>query len=59
MYILLNFWNFGFGGFLTYTKDKCSYLKKKKGSSFMLYLFGGINTHTASISAIVAQKLPW
>lgn len=48
-----------FGGFLTYAKSECSYLKKKKGSSFMLYLIGGVNTHTALISVIVAPKLPW
>lgn len=59
IYILLNFWNFVFGGFLTYAKSECSYLKKKKGSSFMLYLIGGVNTHTALISVIVAPKLPW
>ena len=32
---------------------------KKKKSSFMLYLIGGVNTHTALISVIVAPKLPW
>ena len=59
IYTLLTFWNFVFGGFLTYAKGECSYFKKKKGSSFMLYLIGGVNTHTALISVIVAPKLPW
>lgn len=58
IYILLNFWNFVFGGFLKYAKGECSYFKKN-GSSFMLYLIGGVNIHTALISVIVAPKLPW
>ena len=38
MYILLNFWNFEFGGFLTYTKGKCSYFKKKALPSCSIFL---------------------